>query len=717
MDTIGICKQCHKQRPHGAPEGLCPECLARVALGSEPSLPRNRVPPEPAELALQFPHLEILDLLGMGGMGMVYKARQPKLERLVALKILPMASMPDASFAERFEREAKALARLSHPGIVAVYDFGQTQDYFYFIMEFVDGTNLRQLIHDKTLEPRQALELVLQICSALQYAHDEKIVHRDVKPENILIDKKGNVKIADFGIAKLMGSKSDMALTGSRIVMGTVNYMAPEQRENTKDVDHRADIYSLGVVFYEMLTGEVPMGRFDAPSKKVQIDVRLDEVVLHALEREPSRRYQRISEVKTNVESINLTMPKETPARPSNQGTQRLPSPGAVLLQSLVPFVLFRFALFGGAWFGVALVVHFIIGDVTMAMTLKDGHWTWLLDNWNATFPPSAEMSLSYIFLGAIVSCFNLRIAGSVLAAFLALCLLAGLESSARCGLKVRQLPPPIRRRHRIWIGATLAGYVVVVLATAYLYVAFDNVRPFSMGEIQKLSDQSTEFWFVPSSGAYEKLGFQAKFIDRDKQIPSVGVSTLPTCLLSLFLHQSNAQPVVMKVVLPGLRTSYRIPTTNSWDNTFVLDKESLVAWFHLAGGIDTSRSNLLVEIDQVYSLLKTYQIEPPATVKEFVNLGKADLHRFYFLGMKHDPFAIRGNGFLLWSLCIESLIYIGLHLWIIQRLFAEGRDEINSNRWTPPARPRPKFGIPIFGGSFKFVRWIPRLFSASRDR
>ncbi len=304
MDTKRICKQCRKPLPQNSPEGLCPECLARVALGSEPAAPGSRVPPAPAELAAQFPQLEIIELLGMGGMGMVYKARQPRLDRLVALKILPIDSTPDASFAERFEREAKALAKLNHPGIVTLYDFGQTRQYYYFVMEYVDGMNLRQLIQAKSLEPRQALELVTQICTALQFAHDGKIVHRDIKPENILITKKGQVKIADFGLAKLLGGQPDTALTASQMVMGTLNYMAPEQREKPLEVDHRADIYSLGVVFYEMLTGEVPMGRFQPPSKKVQVDVRLDEVVLRALEREPERRYQQASQVKTAVQTI-----------------------------------------------------------------------------------------------------------------------------------------------------------------------------------------------------------------------------------------------------------------------------------------------------------------------------------------------------------------------------------------------------------------------------
>src|SRR5262245_56318930 len=263
------------------------------------------VPPTPQELAPRFPDLEIIDLLGKGGMGAVYKARQRGLERLVALKILPPEVGADPAFAERFAREARALARLNHQNIVGVHHFGHCGGLYYFLMEFVDGVNLRQAIEGKTLAPKEALAIVPQICDALQYAHDEGIVHRDIKPENILIDKQGRVKIADFGLAKLLGhERPEHSLTGTHQVMGTLRYMAPEQMEGSREVDHRADIYSLGVVFYEMLTGELPIGRFAPPSKKVQIDVRLDEVVLRTLEKEPDRRYQHASDVRTEVETI-----------------------------------------------------------------------------------------------------------------------------------------------------------------------------------------------------------------------------------------------------------------------------------------------------------------------------------------------------------------------------------------------------------------------------
>jgi serine/threonine protein kinase len=256
------------------------------------------------ELARHFEELEILGMIGRGGMGAVYKVRQKSLDRLAALKILPAQIADSPEFPVRFARESQALARLSHPHIVAVYDSGQRRGLFFFLMEYVDGPNLRQLLQDSRLAPEQALAIVPQICEALQHAHDQGIVHRDIKPENILLNRQGEVKIADFGLVKLMGATAqEFTLTQNRI-MGTPAYMAPEQIEHPDQVDHRADIYSLGVVFYQMLTGELPMGRFAPPSRKVQIDVRLDEVVLRTLERERERRYQRAAQVKTDVQTI-----------------------------------------------------------------------------------------------------------------------------------------------------------------------------------------------------------------------------------------------------------------------------------------------------------------------------------------------------------------------------------------------------------------------------
>jgi serine/threonine protein kinase len=334
------CPQCGAELKPDVSEGLCPACLLQRGIATEGGAPPGTppfVPPTIRDLARLFPQLEILELIGKGGMGAVYKARQPALDRFVALKILAPRAGGDLDFASRFTREARALAKLSHPNIVAVYDFGivgqasslspsekvgeksetgrMPVPLHYFIMEYVDGPNLRQIEQAGKLPPREALEIIPQICAALQFAHDEGIVHRDIKPENVLLDKKGRVKIADFGLAKILGQESkDFRLTGARDVVGTPHYMAPEQIEKPQTVDHRADIYSLGVVFYEMLTGELPLGKFQPPSQKVQVDVRLDEVVLRSLAKEPELRYQHVSEVKTRVETIaSTTAPAATP--------------------------------------------------------------------------------------------------------------------------------------------------------------------------------------------------------------------------------------------------------------------------------------------------------------------------------------------------------------------------------------------------------------------
>lgn len=276
---------------------------------------RRWTPPSPTELASRFPQLEIVELLGQGATGAVYKVRQLDLDRWAALKILSDDVAEDSSFAERFQREARALALLSHQHIVIVYEFGQKNGVYFLLMEYVDGVNLRQAIRAQQITTQEALAIVVQICDALQFAHEEGVIHRDIKPENILIDKRGRVKIADFGLAKLLGRSFDVpTLTGTHQVMGTPVYMSPEQMEGTRTVDHRADIFSLGVVFYELLTGELPLGRFAPPSQKYQLDIRLDDVVLRSLEKEPDRRYQKASEVRHDVHSIRTQKPASNAA-------------------------------------------------------------------------------------------------------------------------------------------------------------------------------------------------------------------------------------------------------------------------------------------------------------------------------------------------------------------------------------------------------------------
>jgi predicted Ser/Thr protein kinase len=272
---------------------------------TESAAPRAPAPAS-GDLAAHFPELEIRELVAQGGMGCVYRARQKSLERDVALKILTVGA-EDPSFAGRFEREARTLAGLSHPGIVSVFEFGQRGKWAFLVMEFVEGASLRQMMRAKTVGARESLSIVTQMCDALQYAHDQGVVHRDIKPENVLVTRDGRVKVLDFGLAKLVRGPAMTNLTQTRQVMGTPHYMAPEQWEKPASVDHRADIYAMGVVFYELLTGELPLGRFQAPSKMVAVDVRLDDVVLKSLEKEPGRRYQHASEVRDGVDRIATT--------------------------------------------------------------------------------------------------------------------------------------------------------------------------------------------------------------------------------------------------------------------------------------------------------------------------------------------------------------------------------------------------------------------------
>ena len=301
------CPKCNAAIPADAPQGLCPKCVLLGAAATEAGLSPTATGEIPAleRVASAFPQLQILELLGRGGMGFVFKARQPHLDRFVALKLLPDKLARDPHFAERFGREGRVLAKLNHPGIVSIYDFGQTGGFYFLLMEYVDGVNLRQAMQAGKFSPAAALAVVPKICEALQYAHEQGVLHRDIKPANILLDAKGRVKIADFGIAKLIGDeKPDLNLTATGAAIGTPQYMAPEQLEKPATVDHRADIYSLGVVFYEMLTGELPMGRFSPPSQRTPLDPRVDEVVMRTLEKEREKRYQSAGDVKTNVEHL-----------------------------------------------------------------------------------------------------------------------------------------------------------------------------------------------------------------------------------------------------------------------------------------------------------------------------------------------------------------------------------------------------------------------------
>ncbi len=348
------CPACHQPIPPGAPGGLCPSCVLRDADDPAPA-PGLPAAPSLADVAAAFSQWEIIALIGQGGMGSVYQIRQPNLDRFAALKILSPSLGSDPAFAERFHREARLLARLNHPNIVAVYDVGETGGFFWLLMEFVDGVNLRQAMRAGRFTPEQALALVAPICDALQAAHAQGIWHRDIKPENILLDSTGRVKIADFGIARLVGDPAhDFALTATGAALGSGPYMAPEQIEKPHAVDHRADIYSLGVVIYEMLTGELPLGRFPAPSRFASVDARIDEIVLRTLEKERELRQQTATQVKTEIARA-ATEPPHSDSSPAPRAESPPAPPVSTPPQvpRKIPPVVWAVAaiLAGAAWF------------------------------------------------------------------------------------------------------------------------------------------------------------------------------------------------------------------------------------------------------------------------------------------------------------------------------------------------------------------------------
>ena len=285
----------------------CVACKSAFDPRKKDTVPQLRETSAPAELLPGicagdgFGGYVLEKKLGKGGMGIVFVATQLSLGRRVAIKVLAHELLVDPEFVRRFDREARTLASLNHPNIVKVIDKGIERGNVYLVMEYVDGLSLRDLMNEGKLEPADALKLIPQLCDALEYAHGRGVIHRDIKPENILLDGDGGVKVADFGLARIVGELPGGRITKSNAVMGSLDYMAPEQRERSKEADHRSDIYALGVVVYEMLTGELPLGRFEAPSKKVKLEVDIDEVVFRVLSKDPEHRYQRASDVGAEI--------------------------------------------------------------------------------------------------------------------------------------------------------------------------------------------------------------------------------------------------------------------------------------------------------------------------------------------------------------------------------------------------------------------------------
>ncbi len=308
MTTSRECPQCGKPLSSDAPQGLCPQCLLQAALPGqttlEPASPTTNTPGAGAHLKY-FGDYELLEEIARGGMGVVWKARQTSLNREVAVKVIRAGALASPQEVQRFLREAEAAANLQHPNIVAIHEVGEHAGQHYFSMDYVAGRDLGALVQDGPLAPRRAAAYVKTIAEAIHFAHQRGTLHRDLKPQNVLIDASDQPRITDFGLAKIM--EDDSRLTQTGVVMGSPSYMPPEQAAGRGgDIGPASDVYSLGAMLYELLTGRPP---FRAPTAlatlqqvletpptpprklKVDIPVDLETICLKCLEKAPSARY------------------------------------------------------------------------------------------------------------------------------------------------------------------------------------------------------------------------------------------------------------------------------------------------------------------------------------------------------------------------------------------------------------------------------------------
>ncbi|MFM2198589.1 MAG: hypothetical protein RLZZ505_2021 [Verrucomicrobiota bacterium] len=263
--------------------------------------------PEVAEVARLFPSYEILGLIACGGMGAVYHAIQTSLERPVAIKILPREFSTDAEFRASFESEAKAMAKLNHPNLIGVYDFGEVGGLLFIVMEFVAGQSLHQAAHGCAVEHADAINLVIGVCNGLAHAHEFGILHRDIKPSNILLDGQMNPKIGDFGLARAL----ERQIEEGEQIFGTPGYTAPEVLRPPYTIDQRADIFSVGVMIHELLTGHLPDVDPRSASQICGCNPRLDAVIARATHPEPNRRYPSAMDLANELTQI-AAMPSRT---------------------------------------------------------------------------------------------------------------------------------------------------------------------------------------------------------------------------------------------------------------------------------------------------------------------------------------------------------------------------------------------------------------------
>src|SRR2546430_913288 len=325
--VIRICRKCGAKIFSNAPEGLCTGCVLEAAIGifseapvagvvdpggpgkpsplGSNSPPDNKTSPRIAEMLGQLGDYELLEEVGRGGQGVVFRARQKSLNRTVALKVISLGQWASKAHLRRFRLEAEAAAKLEHPGIVPIHEVGERDGSCYFSMKFVEGGQLDEVARREPMPIRRAVELIAKVARTVHYAHEHGILHRDIKPGNILLDAKGEPHLTDFGLARLVETES--SVTHTLDVIGTPSYMAPEQAVgNNAAVSSVTDVYGLGAVLYQLLTGQPPfaggttyetirllLDTEPRPPRLLnpKIDRDLSTICLKCLEKDPRRRY------------------------------------------------------------------------------------------------------------------------------------------------------------------------------------------------------------------------------------------------------------------------------------------------------------------------------------------------------------------------------------------------------------------------------------------
>lgn len=271
-----------------------------MAYESEPLSHATFQAPALAEVASLFPNYDVYGLIACGGMGAVYHANQRSLDRDVAIKILPREFSLDVEFRVSFEAEAKAMAKLNHPNLIGVYDFGDAAGLLYIVMEYVSGSSIYAVSHGRVVHQEDALKMVIDVCRGLAHAHQYGILHRDIKPSNILMDGNANPKIGDFGLASALGKQVQ---EGDQI-FGTPGYTAPEVIDPPHYFDHRADIFSVGVMLHELLTGKTPSGEAPLSALPLTINPKLRAAIQRATNPNPAARHASADELAAELEKI-----------------------------------------------------------------------------------------------------------------------------------------------------------------------------------------------------------------------------------------------------------------------------------------------------------------------------------------------------------------------------------------------------------------------------